>query len=445
MPLPLNPSPPEIQFPSNKRQRGFSDLAETRIVAGIALVLLVVTTAWLWNRYVAFRPDKEGDYGSKTGVLASAQEHIQPGNVPSGYLDIFIENSEVHYRVPTDGYLDHFRRDIFFKESSVGEFVVLTALASELENPRILGADKIVFVRGVRIGSRIYCSVQDHVERQKKDNRWLLWFGLFPSLATGIVFAGMFLREEKQVVSQGAHRFLPLSFLGRGRDVFNPNGLIAIVSVVSMIGIPVGQVFMTRWIARNTQTRGGKAFTFVGSIGVAYGIAGLSVAAQMVQKFAPWDRLYTIFTSSSLVWIAVGLATIFCYALAGAVQFLGFRYFSENIRSSDGKRLGSVVRFFPFVGFQLLGLFSLLTVVGWAWLTVWYTRWIAKQLIAPGVDIRFVGSGFQLLWRTVAACVASVPLLTIPWTISWFLRWYITSFEISQTESPPSAVASTEV
>ena len=188
MPLPLNPSPPEIQFPSNKRQRGFSDLAETRIVAGIALVLLVVTTAWLWNRYVAFRPDKEGDYGSKTGVLASAQEHIQPGNVPSGYLDIFIENSEVHYRVPTDGYLDHFRRDIFFKESSVGEFVVLTALASELENPRILGADKIVFVRGVRIGSRIYCSVQDHVERQKKDNRWLLWFGLFPSLATGIVF-----------------------------------------------------------------------------------------------------------------------------------------------------------------------------------------------------------------------------------------------------------------
>ena len=231
-----------------------------------------------------------------------------------------------------------------------------------------------------------------------------------------------------------SQHYRPISFTGRGSDVFSKNGMVALLCAVSFVGFPAAIVFIYRWLARNTYIRSGQNLAFVGAIGVMYWITFLYLLLQLAQRFLPLDNFYALFSAPWLRLTVVALTVLFFYALQGWVGFLQLRYCVKNLCLPDGTKLEVNVPLGKYIGIQLVGILSLVTVIGWAWWGVWYMKWLARRISAPNVSFRFSGTDLQCLWRVTAALVASAPLVTIPWTYAWLVRWFVSSVEINSTE-----------
>jgi len=412
---------------------------ETRVIAVLALVILAALSAWLWTTFLTFKPDSINDYGNLVGELEAAQEHLQQsGANQSGYLDIKVKDSDIVYRVPSDGYFDYFKREAFFKEAHHGDMIELWALKTDLASPRKFGDAHVAFVRAVKIGEVTYCDFSDHVAWQVRNNRWILPFALALSLGGVLVLSGLLVTAKTQPSANPASNYSPLRFTGKGADVFSGNGLISSLALISILGIPIWDVYFNRWIAKHTATAKGESFSFVGPISVAYGIMILGVVVQLSQQFLPLGKFYALFGSTTAMWAAIVFVALIFYAVQGAVAYLQFRFFVDNLRWPDGTTIQSSVPLLKFILIQVLGVLSVFTIIGWAWWLVWSFRWVTRHIKSRGSAFRFVGTGFQCLWRTVAALVASIPLITAPWAIAWIVRWFATSLEIEETEERPA-------
>ena len=100
-----------------------------------------------------------------------------------------MQTDDIRHCVPADGYLDYFRREAFFAEVPRGTTIQLSALASNIAKPRTfpLNSTPTIFVRGVRVGDKDYCTVQVHIEWQKRNNLWKLPFVIFGIAAAAYV------------------------------------------------------------------------------------------------------------------------------------------------------------------------------------------------------------------------------------------------------------------
>ena len=153
--------------------------------------LLCAGVLWLWFSGIRLRPDDARDYSTITGTLISADEKISTSFTSrSGHLDIRLQGIKMCYRVPSDGYLDCFRREAFFAEVSKGTTVQLTALKSDIAEP---GPFLTVFVMGVRADGRDYCVEQNHIARQRREK----WFRLTLAMAGSAILVFNFVSTRR--------------------------------------------------------------------------------------------------------------------------------------------------------------------------------------------------------------------------------------------------------
>ena len=69
-----------------------------------------------------------------------------------------------------------------------------------------------------------------------------------------------------------------------------------------------------------------------------------------------------------------------------------------------------------------------------------FYRWIARHVQDAGGQVRFMGKGHQVLWRTIVYVLFSLPIVTLPWAARWLLRWLVRQFELDrQTSLSPVA------
>lgn len=106
---------------------------------------------------------------------------------------------------------------------------------------------------------------------------------------------------------------------------------------------------------------------------------------------------------------------------------LGFalvHWFVAGVQSDDRRMSpefgGSLL---AFMGWQILAVLSLFTVIGWAWVAKGYVRWLCRS-IQGNAAFDFTGSGFALLWRTLVFVVLCPLILPIPWMLRWFVTWF---------------------
>ena len=107
------------------------------------------------------------------------------------------------------------------------------------------------------------------------------------------------------------------------------------------------------------------------------------------------------------------------------------RWIAANL-SSNGQRLpiafnGSAL---TYVGWHVLLLISAVTIVGWAWVTTAWMRWIYQNVSGTHREIVFNASGLEMLWRTLAVAVGCMFLIPIPWVLRWYTSWYVSQFEL---------------
>ena len=136
--------------------------------------LIGIGLIWLLFSYFHFKPDQENDFSTITGIFESAEEQIShtPRGTASGFLEIKLLGDPLRYCVPSDGYLDLFRRTAFFAEVKKGTTIQLSALTSEIEQPTtaLLNSKPTIFVRGVSSKGQVYCSLAEYIAWQKSNN-----------------------------------------------------------------------------------------------------------------------------------------------------------------------------------------------------------------------------------------------------------------------------------
>ena len=66
------------------------------------------------------------------------------------------------------------------------------------------------------------------------------------------------------------------------------------------------------------------------------------------------------------------------------------------------------------------------------WCREAYYQWLAKHSRKAGSELRFVGKGHQMLWRTLVYVLFCIPVVTIPWSVRWFARWIVQQIEIDR-------------
>ena len=145
------------------------------------------------------------------------------------------------------------------------------------------------------------------------------------------------------------------------------------------------------------------------------------------------------------IWYVFVLLALCSYAGLSGVDYLEFillpvqgylswmtvRWFVANI-SSNGQRLPLAFTGEPliYVGWYLLGIVSIVTIIGWAWVMTAFMRWVCRNIAGTRREVTFIASGWQVLWRTMLFSLGVVLIIPIPWALSWYLRWTVSQFEL---------------
>jgi len=108
------------------------------------------------------------------------------------------------------------------------------------------------------------------------------------------------------------------------------------------------------------------------------------------------------------------------------LYWLLIKWFVANL-SSDGQPLG--LRFsgslWGFLGWSLLAVLSVITIIGWAWVYVAQIRWMCRHTEGTRRNVVFNATGLEFLWRSIVTALPCLLIIPIPWMYRWFTRWLV--------------------
>jgi hypothetical protein len=112
------------------------------------------------------------------------------------------------------------------------------------------------------------------------------------------------------------------------------------------------------------------------------------------------------------------------------MYWLFLRYCVANI-ASNGQPLGLSFSgsLWAYIGWQILMVLSIFTIIGWAWVIAAQMRWLCRNIQGTRRAVVFKGTGLEYLWRLIVVALASAFIIPIPWVYRWILQW-----QASQTE-----------
>ncbi len=195
----------------------------------------------------------------------------------------------------------------------------------------------------------------------------------------------------------------------------------------------------------------GRAIVFV--IGFLLVIPAPWVAASfygwMISRIHVPGRGYLGFTGKPLdIWyVFVGLALMTYIGGALDIPFLSFvlfplqaylswmtvRWVMANL-TAEGRPLQLSFDGSPwgYIGWYLLLAVSFITIIGWAWVIVYWMRWICSNIGGTRRAISFNATGLEVLWRTLVFSIGCALLIPIPWVMGWYTRWYVSQFSAAE-------------
>ena len=225
-----------------------------------------------------------------------------------------------------------------------------------------------------------------------------------PGLLAGATGAPPFPRAGVPRVSAGGY-VEPLS-IEFGIWEFTWRSLVLFIGILIVIPVPWVLAMYCRWIVSRTRVpqRPNLAFTgrpvtlmwYFAAIVLIFGVA--LIESQLLNYL-------TIIVQILLYWLFI-------------------KWFVANI-SSDGPPLvlefsGS---FWGYLGWNILAVVSVITIIGWAWVYTAQMRWMCRHVEGTRREIVFKATGLEFLWRSLVTALGCVFIITIPWMMRWFIRW----------------------
>jgi hypothetical protein len=145
---------------------------------------------------------------------------------------------------------------------------------------------------------------------------------------------------------------------------------------------------------------------------------------------------FTGSASTIVVWYFGSIVLAIAVALTGVqwlnnlmsiVQFVLYwlliKWLVANL-ASGGQPLGLSFSgsFWAYLGWNILVVLAIITIIGWAWVEVAQLRWLCRNIQGTRREVVFTGTGLEFLWRSIVAVFAGVFIIPLPWMYRWMMR-----------------------
>lgn len=187
-----------------------------------------------------------------------------------------------------------------------------------------------------------------------------------------------------------------------------------VLAICSMLIIPLPWVLVwyLKWLVPHVQVRGRPNLSFEG----------------MAMTIVPW------FFGAIVVMIALavtGSAVLsnLSFLVQVALQWLFLKWLIANL-AADGRPLSFSGSVWAYLGWAVLGIVSVITIIGWAWVWTASMRWLCNNIQGTRRAVIFNGTGLDFLWRAIVAAIACSFIIPIPWVYRWMMRWVASQTEL---------------
>jgi hypothetical protein len=104
-------------------------------------------------------------------------------------------------------------------------------------------------------------------------------------------------------------------------------------------------------------------------------------------------------------------------------------YLIANL-ASNGQPLGLTFSgsFWAYLGYTILTVLAVITIIGWAWVIAAQARWVCRNIQGTRRQVVYKGTGLENLWRVIVLAIGCAFIIPIPWMYRWIMRW-----QLSQT------------
>jgi hypothetical protein len=214
------------------------------------------------------------------------------------------------------------------------------------------------------------------------------------------------------LVSAGGYSGGPLS-IDVGVWSLLGRSLLFLIGLVLVIPAPWTATGFYRWMASRVHVPGRPNPGFTGQVGdIWYVFVLLGLCSYAGLSGYNYIQLILLPVEAFLSWMVV-------------------RWIGANL-SSNGERLPIEFKGSPwgYVGWYLLMAISVITIIGWAWVTTAWMRWICRNVSGTHREILFNATGWGVLWRTVLFSLGCGFVIPIPWVLRWYTRWYVSQFAL---------------
>jgi len=219
------------------------------------------------------------------------------------------------------------------------------------------------------------------------------------------------------MVEEQSSNKVSIQFKGTGLQALGW-GIVAIILSLIIIPAAWGSVAFYRWFVRNLSFSDGTEASFEGRGGEVWGYFVIAMLLAFVPEVSiaiedPWASLM----------VSNGLP-ILLLPISAAIWLKIIRWFFASIKLSCGTNLSFKGNYGPYLGWMLLVILSVYTIIGWAWASVAMLRWVCRNIEGGQNEVIFIGSGWGLLWRCFVGGLASIVIIPIPWMAVWIVRWF---------------------
>ncbi len=230
--------------------------------------------------------------------------------------------------------------------------------------------------------------------------------GDVPGLAPGAGGPPAMPRSSGAVPSAGGYYDGPLS-IDFGILEFVWRSFVLLIGLVLVIPAPWALVWYIQWLVPCVHVPGRPNLSFTGQ----------------AMTIVPW-YFGAVALSIGIAFTGSELLSNLTLLVQFALYWLFIKWLIANL-ASNGQPLGLSFSgsIWAFLGFSILAVVSVITIIGWAWVYAAMTRWVCRNIQGTRREVVFTGSGLEILWRTIVAAIASVFIIPIPWVYRWMWQW----------------------
>jgi GYF domain 2 len=191
--------------------------------------------------------------------------------------------------------------------------------------------------------------------------------------------------------------------------------LLVMIGFLLIIPSPWTGTAFYRWMCERVALPDGKRLTFAGQ---------------------PADIWYVFVVMSLSIWAGrIDYANLLIIPLSWILGVLFLRWLCAKVGKEDGTlKLSFEGGFLPYIGWNLLLMVSVITIIGWAWVMKFMLQWICRN-VRGTTSFEFTATGLSILWRTLVVGLLSALIIPIPWMIQWFTRWMISQVSVAKADA----------